>query len=122
MASGRKEISKDGEATRFPHNDPTKGGRKPSIRNELKALLAKDGELKIPNKQVLRINEDGSVIIKLPTQQSLAMKLISWAMSNKGVNSMNALKVMIEQIDGKPKQEVDMNLKQEQPLFSPKED
>ena len=57
------KIGKDksvGVSTRFPHNDPTKGGRKPSIRRQLNELLEQDGKVKINAKQVISIEEDGS--------------------------------------------------------------
>ena len=97
------DIGKD---TRFPHNDPTKGGRKPSIRKQLSELLEKDGQITIPAKQIAKVNDDGSVTIILPTQMQMAMKLVSWAMQNKGSESLKAIQMIMEQIDGKPKQEI----------------
>ena len=96
------------EATQFPHNDPTKGGRKPSIRKQLTELMEKDGRITIPAKQVVTVNDDGSVTMVLPTQMQLAMKLTSWAMSNKGGDSIKSIQMIMEQMDGKPKQEVDV--------------
>ena len=97
------DIGKD---TRFPHNDPTKGGRKPSIRKQLSELLEKDGQITIPAKQIAKVNDDGGVTIILPTQMQMAMKLVSWAMQNKGSESLKAIQMIMEQIDGKPKQEI----------------
>ena len=99
-----KNIGKD---TRFPHNDPTKGGRKPSIKRQLKELLEADGKIKIDAKQVISINEDGSVVIKLPTEMQLAMKLKQWALSKRGGDSLKAIQMIMEQVDGKPKQEIE---------------
>jgi len=107
MANGRKEIAKDGKATQFPHNDPTKGGRPVSIRNQLKDLLEADGNVTMPANQVLKINDDGSVVLKLPTQMQLAMKLSSWAMSKRGNDSLKAIQMIMEQIDGKPLQAIE---------------
>jgi len=107
-----------GKDTRFPKNDPTKGGRKPSIRNQLKELLEKEGKIKIDPRQVVSIEDDGGVIIKLPTQMQLAMKLQQWALSKKGNDSIKAIQMIMEQIDGKPKQEIDLdNRITEVPLF-----
>lgn len=97
------------EKTQFPHNDPTKGGRPVSIKNQLKDLLQSDGNITIPANQVLRVNDDGSVIMKVPTQMQLAMKLSSWAMSKKGNDSLKAIQMIMEQVDGKPRQEIDHN-------------
>lgn len=108
MSRGRKEIYKDGKATQFPHNDPTKGGRPVSIRKQLKDLLEAEGNVTMPANQVVKVNEDGSVILKLPTQMQLAMKLSSWAMSKKGNDSLKAIQMIMEQIDGKPHQTADI--------------
>jgi len=89
--------------------DPTKGGRKPSIRKQLSELLEKDGKITIPTKQIAKLNDDGSVTIILPTQMQMAMKLVSWAMQNKGSESLKAIQMIMEQIDGKPKQEIDVS-------------
>lgn len=98
-----------GKATRFPHNDPTKGGRKPSIRKQLVELMEQDGKITIPSKQIVTVNDDGSVTMILPTQMQLAMKLTSWAMSSKGGDSIKSIQMIMEQMDGKPKQEIDVN-------------
>ena len=103
--------------TRFPINDPTKGGRPVSIRNQLREVLETDGNIVIPASQVIELRADGAVVLKLPTQMQMAMKLSSWAMSKKGVNSLKAIQMIMEQIDGKPKQTVDQKIMFDQPLF-----
>jgi hypothetical protein len=106
-----------GKATQFPHNDPTKGGRPVSIKVQVKDLLESEGNLTIPANQVVAINEDGSVVMKVPTQMQIAMKLQSWAMSKKGNDSLKAIQMIMEQIDGKPKETKDISVNREQPLF-----
>lgn len=108
MASGRtdEEFKKGG--VRFPIQDPTKGGRPVSIRAQLKDLLESEGNVTMPANQVVKINDDGSVVLKLPTQMQMAMKLSSWAMSKKGNDSLKAIQMIMEQVDGKPVQPVDM--------------
>lgn len=102
---GNKNAGEIGIATRFStENQPKSNGRKPSIRNQLKTLLKSDGKLKIPNENVLSIEEDGSVIIKMPTEMQLAMKLKQIAMGGKNNNTLKAIQMIMEQIDGKPKQ------------------
>lgn len=86
--------------------DAKKGGRKPSIKNQLKDLLKADGQVTIPAKQVIRINDDGSVLMKLPTEMQLAMKLNSIAMSGKNANTLKAIQMIMEQIDGKADQNI----------------
>ncbi len=98
-----------GKGVKFPQQDPTKGGRPVSIKAQLRDLLEAEGNVTMPSSQVVKINEDGSVVLKLPTQMQLAMKLSSWAMSKKGNDSLKAIQMIMEQIDGKPKQEIDNN-------------
>ncbi|MXV39338.1 hypothetical protein GO491_11735 [Flavobacteriaceae bacterium Ap0902] len=107
MAKKEDNLLKGHPPTQFPHNDPTKGGRKPSIRKQLEDLLGSDGNLTMPASQVVKINNDGSVVLKVPTQMQMAMKLSSWAMSKKGNDSLKAIQMIMEQIDGKPKQTID---------------
>lgn len=97
-----------GKKTQFPHNDPTKGGRPVSIKAQVKDLLESEGNLTIPANQVVAINEDGSVVMKVPTQMQIAMKLQSWAMSKKGGDSLKAIQMIMEQIDGKAKDSIEI--------------
>ncbi len=106
---GKEENFKGNtKATQFPHNDPTKGGRKPSIRNQLKELLTKNGKLKVAKENIISIEHDGSVIIKMPTEMQLAMKLKQIAMGGKNNNTLKAIQMIMEQIDGKPKQSIEL--------------
>ena len=105
--ANNKNLAEDSKATQFPHNDPTKGGRKPSIRKQLAELMQQNGKITIPAKQIVTVNDDGSVTMVLPTQMQLAMKLTSWAMSSKGGDSIKSIQMIMEQMDGKPKQEVE---------------
>jgi len=84
-----------------------KKGQPVSIRAQLKDLLEADGNVTIPASQVIKVHDDGSVTLKLPTQMQLAMKLSSWAMSKKGNDSLKAIQMIMETIDGKPSQSVD---------------
>lgn len=108
MPRGRKDIkSTDGRP--FTSETAREAGRKSkrvSIRKELRELLAKDGAMVIPSKHVVKVNDDGSVVIKLPKKEQAAMKIVQWAMGSNGTHSMAALKLLIEQIDGKPDQRI----------------
>jgi|AntAceMinimDraft_6_1070360.scaffolds.fasta_scaffold07654_3 hypothetical protein len=116
---GKIGIDKNiGIETRFPKNNPTKGGRPVSIRNQLKDLLEAEGNVTMPANQVVKINEDGSVVLKLPTQMQLAMKLSSWAMSKKGNDSLKAIQMIMEQVDGKPNQEIKQTTIIQNPLWN----
>jgi len=109
MAKFGKDIDPMvGKKTQFPNNDPTKGGRPVSIKAQVKDLLESEGNLTIPANQVVAINEDGSVVMKVPTQMQIAMKLQSWAMSKKGGDSLKAIQMIMEQIDGKAKDSIEI--------------
>jgi len=88
----------------------SKSGRGVSIKNQLKEVLLKQGELPIPKDQLVR-QTDTHYIFKLPTQEALALKLVNMAMS-KNSNGFNALKLMLETFDGKAQQTVDMKTDQ----------
>lgn len=114
IALNGNESAKGGGFDNNPQNI-NRNGRPVSIRNQLKDLLEAEGNVTMPANQVVKVNEDGSVILKLPTQMQLAMKLSSWAMSKKGNDSLKAIQMIMEQVDGKPDQKVTMQT--EQPLF-----
>jgi len=92
-----------------------KEGRPVSIKTQVKDLLQSEGNLTVPANQVVAINEDGSVVMKVPTQMQIAMKLQSWAMSKKGNDSLKAIQMIMEQVDGRPKDslEIEGSLKTE---------
>lgn len=89
--------------------DINKEGRKPSIKRQLIELLESNGELTIQPDDVISIEEDGSVKIKVPTEMQLALKLKQWAMSKRGNDSIKALQIIMEQIDGKANQTMDIS-------------
>ncbi len=75
MAHGRKEIYKDGKATQFPHNDPTKGGRNKTrkLRELLEELGEKDNKIKLPlSKCEITATH---VILTMPSREHIAMNL-----------------------------------------------
>ena len=84
-----------------------RNGRPVSIKAQLKDILESEGNLTIQANQVIQIKDNGDVVIKVPTQMQMAMKLSSWAMSKKGNDSLKALQMIMEQIDGKPTQPIE---------------
>ena len=60
-----------------------KKGRPPSLKKELRNLLSANGEIEIKAKNVIRINEDGSVTVKISTSESLVLKLLQIDSSGK---------------------------------------
>jgi len=96
---------------KHPENINRKG-QPVSIKNQLKDILRKDGELPIPKEQFIRMAEkDGKeyYIFKIPTQTSMALKLVSMAMG-KNNNAFQAIKLVQEMFDGRAKQEIDTNI------------
>lgn len=113
MPGGNKNINGN-DGKRFSSTyQPKNAGRKPSIRNQLKAVLEADGQLTIPAGDVVEVNEDGSVTIKVPTEMQLAVKLSTIASSSKANEALKAIQMIMEQIDGKPKQETETTIKGE---------
>lgn len=89
-----------------------KKGRPISIKNELKELMLKNGEICIPLETLIK-KTDNYYIFKLPTLQTLALKLVNTAM-NENANGFNALKLLLETFDGKAKQSIDADFNQKQ--------
>lgn len=87
--------------------------KKVSIRGELEKLLTKDGILTITGKDIVEIGIDDSkeqfVRVKIPTQEALALKMLSIAKgSNTHSNTLRAIIHINEQFDGKSPQTIEM--------------
>jgi len=114
-----KNIAEDGKATRFSStNQPDKTGRKPSIKNQLKELMLKNGELIIPKDQVIKVEDNGDVVIKTPTEMQLALKLKQMAMNGRGSITLKAIQLIMEQIDGKPRQDIGLDIENVIPIMT----
>lgn len=85
--------------------DAKRGGRKPGIKSQLQKIVDSNGSFTIKAKNVIEIKENGDVVIKVPTAESIAMKLSQWAIDGKGNHSIRAINMMIEHLEGKAKQE-----------------
>ncbi len=79
-------------------------GRPASIKKDLKHILEANGEISIKAENVLHIHDNGDVTIRLAKSETLAIKLLEWAMSRNGSDSIKAIKMIMEQIEGKPNQ------------------
>lgn len=80
-----------------------KKGRPISIRQTLREMLEKQGEYFIPKEQIISTTDEG-VTIAIPDDVKIALKLQDWAFSKKGYDSLKAIQMIIEHIDGKPNQ------------------
>lgn len=76
-------------------------GKSVSIKSYIERILSDNGATQIPKEQVIKVNDDGSVVIKVPTQEALAMKLLAWAMSRKGNDSIKAIQMIMDYFDKK---------------------
>ena len=98
--------------------DTTKGGRKPSLRKQLEEIITDEGSYTIEEKNVLKINDNGSIVVKATSSEQMARKLVDWAMSNKGNDSIKAIQMIMEQIDGKPRQTIDQRIDGVNPIVT----
>ena len=76
-------------------------GRPISFKNEFKKLLDADWSLKIAKENILSINDDWSVTLKVAKKDAMVMKALWWAMSNKGTESTKMLVWIMEMFDWK---------------------
>ena len=86
-------------------NNPN--GRPLSFRNEFKKFLETDWTFKIKKEDIKAINEDWSVMIKLPKKDAVVLKALSWAMWNKGSESTKMIQWIVEMFDWKAIQKID---------------
>lgn len=85
-------------------------GRPISVKEDLKRLLSNNGGILIPASNVLETHDNGDIIISLPKSETLAIKLLEWATSDKGNDSIKAIKMIMEQMEGKPNQKTEVSL------------
>ena len=79
-----------------------RNGRPPSLKQRLATLLDSDGKMKFKKKDVIKIEDNGDVTIKVPMYDALMIKLISIAMGD----NLPAIKLIMEYLEGKPEQKV----------------
>ncbi|WP_417237216.1 hypothetical protein [Bizionia paragorgiae] len=79
-------------------------GRPYSIKTDLKNILETDGTMEVKADQIVKKHKNGNITIQLPFTETIAIRLLDWAMSKKGNDSLKAIKMIMEQIDGKPDQ------------------
>jgi len=119
MPGGKGNIKPEDNTNGFQKNPQNinRKGTNPSIKNQLKELLFNEGELPIPADQLIKektIDGKKYFVFKIPTQNALALRLLSLGMS-KNTNGFNALKLLLETFDGKAKQEVEQTIISKEP-------
>lgn len=85
-----------------------KEGRPISIRTTLREMLGKKGEYFISKEQIIKISDEG-VLVSVPDDAMIVLKLMEWAGSKKGYDSLKAIQMIIEHIDGKPNQAIELD-------------
>lgn len=88
-----------------------RNGRPASIKQELRNALNTEGKITIKAKNVLEVHSNGDVTIQTTQSETLANKLLDWALSRKGNESLKAIQMIMEQVDGKPKQAIEQQTK-----------
>ena len=103
MSGGKGKLGPEDNTNGFDKNPQNinKKGRPPSIRRHLKELLELEGRMVIPALSILETRESGDVVISIPNQEKIALKLQQLAMSGKGSVTLRAIKMIIEQLEGK---------------------
>ncbi len=98
------DIGKD---TQFPHNDPTKGGRKPSLKTAYKEILNEtDGILVwVPKEEIKTRTIEGKEEFGIPLDpvKHLLYRLNKLATGKNDRVALDAIKFIWEQMDGKAK-------------------
>jgi len=114
MPGGKGNIKGTDNVAGFQKNPQNinKKGRPPSIRNALRELLESDGVLRVEAKNIIETHEDGSVSVKIPTEQMMALKLNHWALSKKGPDSLKALEMIMSHLEGRAPQSLSVSMGQ----------
>lgn len=84
-----------------------KAGRKPSLKKQLSEIITEDGYITFDIKDCTIT--DKTVTVQVTRERQIAAKLIEWAMSSKGSDSIKAIQLILEHLDGKPKQSVEIS-------------
>ena len=79
-------------------------GRPYSIKTDLKNILETDGTMEVKAEQIVKKHKNGNITIQLPFRETIAIRLLEWAYCKKGNDSLKAIKMIMEQIEGKPDQ------------------
>lgn len=108
MPGGNKNIRPEDNTNGFQKNPQNinKNGRPYSIDKRIKELLTKEGEYIIKKGSILEILDNGDIKVILPTSEQISMLLFNIAIKGKN-DSLKAIQMIIERMDGKPLQKVE---------------
>lgn len=88
-----------------------------TITETIRAILESDtGEIRISADRVAKVHDDGSVSIKMPTSDALVQKFISLAFSKDERTALGAIEKLIDRVEGRPKQAIEVTQKEEPTL------
>jgi len=106
---GKEQSPEIGAKTQFSSEyQPENRGRKPSIVKQIIKMIDSDGVMTFKRENVVSI-DDKEVKIKVPTQRAIAFKLLETAMNSDDSNSLKAMNMLLDRIDGKPGQKLEIN-------------
>lgn len=103
MGKGNPNIAELGKPHQFQKGNKKGKGRGPSLRNELRKLLDKQGKITFDQKDIVKTYEDGSVEIKVPEREALMLRLVQIA-KGRTSNNIRAIQMIMEHLEGKPTQ------------------
>lgn len=86
-------------------------GRQPSLKKQLAKVALSDGWLSFKPEDV-QILEDGTVKLKVSTEEELALKLFEIATGKNPTAAMSAIKTYLETFDGKATQPIAADVNQ----------
>ena len=93
-------------------------GKSISLKREMSKILKHDGKITFKGDQIIAMGErkfnkshkESWVTVKVPNEMLLAMKLLKMATGDpRSPNTFQSLKLLLEQYDGKPMQNVDIS-------------
>ena len=83
-------------------------GRPLSIKSDLKRILGANGEMTIKAANIVNVHDNGDVTVRMAQSETLALRLLDWANSSRGADSLKALQMIINHTDGKADQKIEI--------------
>lgn len=96
--------------------DAKKGGRPKGVKNGLIEILNSEKKLVIKATNVSKIHSNGDVTLNVPEVDEIALRLVELTRSKQGSTAISAIKLIMEHLDGKPKQALAFEMVQPEPF------